>query len=63
MGDLGEAETAGLLSLGCQGPGSEPRGLLIPNLKLVLNARRGETTSLDNLQAQSSTLNMKIFRA
>ena len=63
MGGLGEVETAGLLSLGCQGPGSEPRGLLIPYLTLVLNARRGETTSLYNLQAQSSTLNMKIFRA
>ena len=32
-------------------------------LDVGLDARRGETTSLDNLQAQSSTLNMKIFRA
>ena len=35
IGDLGEAEAAGLLSLGCQGPGSEPRGLLIPYLTLA----------------------------
>ena len=35
IGDLGEAQAAGLLSLGCQGPGSEPRGLLIPYLTLA----------------------------
>lgn len=48
-GAVGAAETAGPLSLGCQEPGSEPRGLRIPNLKPVLNARRGETASLNNL--------------